>query len=314
MEDTIASPQPSRSLLDALEAFRSGDFSATAVSRVSDLSRSEARVISDAWASIPEEQRAELVRRFDQVSEERIDVNFRRVLRIALRDSSPVVRQLAIAGLWEDESTDFLDILMRVIVEDPSPDVRAAAAGALERYVGRASHGDLDDEAAATLRDCLLQTARDGTQPYGLQRKAIESLGSFGGDPEVERIVAGAYDSGDHGMQCSALYAMGKSMQSSWLPTILSELGSDEAELRYEAVRAAGTLGTTDALPALLDAARDDDAEVRHAAISAIGQIGGQGAVRALERLIDEADEGDAELIEAAIDDVQALLDPLHSP
>ena len=40
-------------------------------------------------------------------------------------------------------------------------------------------------------------------------------------------------------------------------------------------------------------------------AISAIGQIGGRGAVRALERLAEDAGEADLELIQAAIDDVE---------
>jgi len=68
-----------------------------------------------------------------------------------------------------------------------------------------------------------------------------------------------------------------------------------------------------DALTALLRAARDDDAEVRHEAIRAIAQIGGRGAVRALERLAEDAGESDLELIQAAVDDVNTLLEPLQS-
>jgi HEAT repeat protein len=62
----------------------------------------------------------------------------------------------------------------------------------------------------------------------------------------------------------------------------------------------------------LLQAARDDDVEVRHVAINAIGQIGGRGAVRALERLAEDAGEADLELIQSAIDDVNILLEPLQ--
>ena len=106
---------------------------------------------------------------------------------------------------------------------------------------------------------------------------------------------------------CSAarLYAMGRSQDSRWLPTILVELESEDPEIRFEAARAAGLLGSADALPVLLEAARDDDAEVRHTAISAISQIGGRGAVRALERLAEDAGEADLELIESAIDEVE---------
>ena len=50
------------------------------------------------------------------------------------------------------------------------------------------------------------------------------------------------------------------------------------------------------------------------AAIAAIGQIGGRGAIRALERLSEDAGEADLELIESTIEDVNTMLDPFESP
>jgi HEAT repeat protein len=303
----------STSLRNALAAFREGDLSHTRVARLSDLSRDEARALSEAWLSIPEETRAELVRRCDELSEERIDVNFRRALRIGLDDPSPVVRQLAIAGLWEDESGDLLERLDTMLREDPSPDVRAEAARSLERFSSQAAAGELGTDAADRLKASLLRAANSDEAAYGVQRRALEALGPFGAEPAVAAVLTDAYDSGDHGLQCSAIYAMGRSLQARWLPAILAELESEEPELRFEAARAAGALGASDALPVLLEAARDDDAEVRHAAIGAIGQIGGRGAIRALERLSEDAGEADLELIEATIEDANALLDPFQS-
>ena len=68
-------------------------------------------MLAVAWESIPEDNRIDLVRRFDELSEERVELNFGRALRVALDDRSAVVRQLAIAGLWEDESSELLDRL-----------------------------------------------------------------------------------------------------------------------------------------------------------------------------------------------------------
>ena len=313
MDGNLDGTKGSRSLDEAIAAFRQGDFSQTRLSRLSDLSREEAKAVREAWLSIPEETRAELIRRCDTLSEERIDVNFRRALRIALEDPSPVVRQLAIAALWEDESRDLFDRLDVLLREDPSPDVRAEAARGLERYSTQAVSGEMDHEASAHLRETLLGAANGVASPYQVQRRALESLGPFGGEPAVASIIADAYASGDHGLQCSAIYAMGRSLQLRWLPMILAELESDEAELRFEAARAAGAVGAADALPLLLEVAHDDDAEVRHAAINAIGQIGGRGAVRALERLREDAGDADLELIEATIEDVNALLEPFES-
>jgi HEAT repeat protein len=304
---------PSPSLLEALAAFRAGDFAHARVGRLSDLARAESKILEDAWLSIPEDHRVTLVRRIEELSEERVELNFRRALRVAIEDPSAVVRQRAIAGLWEDDSEEFLSLLRKVLDTDPSPDVRAQAASGLERFSIAAVTGDLGAASAEEMRNHLLRTVKGMETPYGVQRRSLEALGPFGADPVVAEAINEAYDSGDHGLQCSAVYAMGKSQQARWLPLILAELGNDDPELRFEAARAAGALGSSDALSVLLEAARDEDAEVRHTAISAIGQVGGRGAVRALERLAEDAGDADLELIDAAIEEVDALLDPFQT-
>jgi HEAT repeat protein len=297
----------------AIESFRQGEITPSALIRFSDLSREESRGIADAWNSLPEATRVDLVKRFEELSEDQVELNFTRILRVALDDPSAVVRQLATAALWEDESSDFLDRLRAMLTGDASIDVRGAAATALERFAHQAAIGKLSAQTANQLRGDLLQAVRDQQTPYTVRRRALESLGALGTDPEIEKQISAAYDSGDHGLQCSSVYAMGRSLDSRWLPTILTELDDDDAELRFEAARSAGLLGSPDSLPALLAAAHGEDAEVRHAAISAIAQIGGRGASRALERLAEEAGEADLELIEMAQEEVNTMLEPFQS-
>jgi HEAT repeat protein len=313
MED-LEQPQAAdtRSLRDVLAELRAGDLSHSRVARLSDLSREDGRILARSWQDFPEETRESIVRRIDELSEERIDVNFRRALRVALDDPSAAVRQLAVSALWEEDSTDLLDRFEDLLEQDPSEDVRAQAAAALEPYVARAAEGELDSTEADHLRDLLL-AATSPNEPLVVQRRALEALGPLGSDPQVRNLIAEFYESDEQALRCSAIYAMGRSLQSEWMPDILAELENDEAELRYEAVRAAGAMGSQDALPGLLSAARDEDAEVRHAAISAIGQIGGRGGARALERLADDADEADFELIESTLGNVNSLLDPFSA-
>jgi HEAT repeat protein len=231
-------------------------------------------------------------------------------MRLALEDESPVVRQLAIDGLWEDESGELLDRLRQLLREDSSPDVRAAAAPSLERFATMDADGSQKEQAATELRHDLLLAVLGEDAAYTVQRRALEALGPYAEDPEVSSLISNTYNSDDHGLQCSSIYAMGRSQDPRWLSQILSELESDEPELRYEAARAAGRLGSSDALPLLLEAAQDEDAEVRQAAIAAIGEIGGRGAVRALERLAEDAGENDLELIEFTLEDVSTMLEP----
>jgi HEAT repeat protein len=303
-----------RALVDAFKALREGDFSQTWLARFSDLSRDGARTFRREWIQLPENLRVDVLRRIDELSEDRFELNFGRALRVALEDPSPVVRQLAIAGLWEDDSGELLDRLRHVLRDDPSPDVRSEAASALGRFSQRAPEASLPSEVASELRDDLVRVARSDASSYAEQRRALESLGPFAAESDIADVIQDAFNSGDHGLQCSAIRAMGLSRESRWLPLVLEELQSDEPELRFEAARSAGLLGSADALPLLLDAARDDDPEVRHTAINAIGQIGGRGAVRALERLAEDAGDADLELIEAAVDEVETLLEPFEQP
>lgn len=312
MEETIDHQAARQSLMSAIAAIRSGDLKDDRVSRLSDLSRDDLRILAEAWRSIPEDIRQNLVRRCEEIAEERVEFNFSRALTLALEDPSPVVRQLAVSALWENESQILLDRLRKLFAEDESPDVRASVAGALERYASLAASGALASNDGDELRSMLLNSFTDPQQPLAVRRRSLEALGPLGGHPDVAQAITEAYESGEHGLQCSAIYAMGKTLDARWLESVLAELEGDDAELRYEAARAAGSLGSTDALPALLDAAADEDPEVRHTAIAAIGRIGGRGAVRALERLSEDAGEADHELIDAAIEEASVLLEPIQ--
>ena len=244
MHEDVGQGDKTRSLRDVLDAIRDGDLSTARVSRLSDLSRHDARAFAAFWPTLSENARVEIVRRLDELSEDRVDLNFGRALRVAFDDPSPIVRQLAIGGLWEDGSSEWLDRLRTAMRDDPSPDVRAAAAAALEPFSSRAADGSLGSDAAAALRDELLRVVRDGDSAYAAQRRALEALGPFANDPLVAASIVDAYGSGDHGLQCSAIYAMGRSLDAKWLPDILADLEGADPELRFEAARAAGALGS----------------------------------------------------------------------
>lgn len=314
MEQETEQRNRARGIVDAFAAVCGGDLSQTWLARFSDLSLDGVRTFEREWSALPESVRVDVVRRLDELSEERVELNFGRALRVALDDPSPVVRQLAIAGLWEDDSADMLERLRGMLRDDASPDVRSEAASALGRFAESASVNSLPADEAGALRDDLVRTVRGNASSYAEQRRALESLGPFATDPAVAEAIVEAFESDDHGLQCSAVRAMGQSRELRWLPRVLQELQSVEPELRFEAAQAAGLLGSADALPLLLEVARDEDAEVRHTAINAIGQIGGRGAERALERLAHDAGEADLELIDAALEEVGTLLEPFEQP
>ena len=309
----IERPGGSRSSLGAtLEALRRGPVRTSDVAALSDLGRPAAAVLTREWLSLPEATRVAIVREMDELAEERIDLNFGRALRVALDDESPVVRQLAVAALWEDERGDIVGRLQALAATDPSEDVRAEAAKGLGRFAEQAAAGDLTGAVVERLRASLTELAADDATPYSLRRRALESVGVFGGE-EVNRLIRQAYDSDEQGFQASALFAMGRSLDRRWLETVIRELASPEAELRFEAARACGAFGDDRAVPTLARLADDPDAEVRHAAIAALGQVGGRAAVRVLRDLAEVAQESDVELVDAALEEALGAVEPVQA-
>lgn len=299
---------------ETIAALRRGHVAAADVVGLSDLDRRAAAELAAAWPGLDERTRIATVRLMESLGEERLDVDFGRALRVALADDSPVVRQLAVAALWEDNGGDLLDRLLGLVETDPNQDVRAEAAKGLGRYAERGAAGDLGAVDAAALRATLARLAADGSQPSAVRRRALEAVGAYGQEGPIRDLIREAFEGDDEGMQASALYAMGASLDRRWLNVLLAATRSPDAEIRYEAARACGAMGDEGAVPELAELCADEDVEVRHAAIAALGMVGGRAAVRALRVLsgAEETRESDAELIDAALDEAESSVEPLR--
>lgn len=311
---TFPDRHPSReaSFATAIRALDQGIPAAADLVGLSDLTRDEIRQFRERWADLSEAIRIKAIRTMTGLVDERVDVDFGRVLRVGLDDESAIVRQLAVAALWEDQGSDLCDRFVELVRRDASDDVRAEAARALGPICERIVNGQFVPPRDADPRTALSEAAGEGEASFTVRRRAIESLGVFGAEPDIQAAIREAYESGEQDLMASALFAMGQGLDRRWLPTVLAELHHSEAELRYEAARAAGRFGDDAAVTDLIELTGDEDSEVRFAAIAALGQIGGRGAITALRRLQSRADNYDAEAIEAALDEANLMVDPLR--
>lgn len=278
---------------------------------LSDLSGDELNLVRKRWSELPDETRISVLRAVVQMTEDRVDFHFGRLLRLALVDDSAAVRQLAISGLWEDEGNDLPTLLGRLARGDESEDVRAQAAQGLGRFAEMAETGKFDATTTSSIRRTLFDTALDENESWNVRRRAVESAAVFASDPRLKSLIQELYDEDELGLRATALFAMGRTMAPSWLPTVINEFASDDAEIRYEAARASGQLNDVEALPGLSELAKDEDLEVRLAAITSIGTIGGSGALRILRRLADDAPGTDVDAIDDALVEAALVLDPL---
>ncbi|GAB4208757.1 MAG: HEAT repeat domain-containing protein [Roseiflexaceae bacterium] len=274
---------------------------------LSGLSGSDRAEFWPLWQKIADRRRTEIAHATVELSEDNVDLDFAELWYWLLEDTSAPVRVSAIEGLWEDTSMRVLRRMVGMLRQDPSEEVRAAAAAGLGHFAYTAALGELDsDEQAEALAESLLATVRDEREPLEVRRRALESAGYFADSDAIQQQVERAFRSDEQLLRESALVAMGRSMLERWLPVIAAQLESPSPALRYEAARAAGEMADTarSLLGKLLPLLNDSDTEVALSAIWAMGQIGGERAKRALQQVRKSADPARSQAAEEALEEL----------
>ncbi len=294
-----------------IELGKGDKVSAAALKFLSDLPREDRDVLREVWPTFPLQRRTRIIGSLASIIEDNIDFDFRRVFLNALEDSDPEIRIKAIEGLTEDTSTLLLSRLLTMLRSDPDKDVRETVATALGRFTYLAELNKLSKLVEdTTLRDALVRSARDRAEDEDVRRRAVESLGYYNGNKEVQELIAEQYKQGNkHGE--SAVLAMGRTMDREWIPIILHELKSTKPPMRYEAAHAAGEMTLTEALPILVTMTEDPDLEVRLSVIWALGQIGGKPAADALALAAKDGSPAIRDAAQEAIQEIAFSANPL---
>jgi HEAT repeat protein len=276
---------------------------------LSGLEKTDLARVREAWPSIPADRRQAIVRHLDDIAEANFEVDFGSVFRIGLTDADPDVRAAAIDGLWEDQDLKLIPTLIGILQQDDSEDVRAAAGGALGRFV---LAGELEEIPAAKL-DQVVEALRavidDPDETLEVRRRALEAIG-YSSAEGVPELLDEAYHDPDDLMRISAVFAMGRSADPQWAERVLAETDSDSPQMRFEAARACGELQYPDAVPALARLLDDPDDQVREVSVWALGQIGGREPRRLLTAILDDENASDLhEVAQAALDELEFISD-----
>ncbi len=282
-------------------------------SRLADLSNlnpGKLRLVEGAWLKVEPKRRQQIMHRLVELAEDNPELNFDSVFKRRLGDEDAEVRRLAIEGLWENEEPSLLEPLIRLLHQDSSEQVQAAATTALGKFAILAEHEKLRSCHASRICQALLSVIDDTTKPVEIKRRALEAASPLN-LPEVKEAIIQAYQSHNPRLKISSVYAMGKSYDDSWLPMIVNELASADAEMRYEAVMACGELEEEAAVPSLVKLIDDPDAEVQLATIQALGKIGGSQAKRCLKKCLGSSEEEIRQAAEESLYELESAEDPL---
>ncbi|GAB4453205.1 MAG: HEAT repeat domain-containing protein [Anaerolineae bacterium] len=274
---------------------------AAMIYNLSEVSGENLERLALAWPTYPVERRRQLVRRLGETSEMNFEVNFDAVNKLALEDADAEVRVAAIEGLWENESVTHMRHLTAMAVSDSATAVRAAAVGALGRFILLGEYGKLPERDARLAQDTALDVFNNADEDLDVRRRALEAVSNCGREGVAE-LIEEAYMEPSIKMRASALFAMGRSCDLRWRTIVMDELGSEEPEILYEAARAAGELELRDAVRHLGNLLVHEDREVQEMAVWALGEIGGKDARRLLEDAADTApDAAFAEAVDDAL-------------
>ena len=276
---------------------------------LSNLNAEELRLLEQAWAAIEPKRRRQIMYRLVELAEDNFELNFDGIFMNCLEDQDTEVRCKAIEGLWESEETSLINPLINLLEHDSSEKVQAAAAAALGKFAMLAEHKKLRSCHKSKICQVLFTVIDDKSKPVEVRRRALEAASPLS-LPQVNRAIREAYQSRDPKFKVSAIHAMGRNCDPSWLPILLRELACADTEMRYEAVVACGELGEEEAVVSVMELVNDPDGDVRLAAIQALGKMGGSEAKSCLEECLNNPSELIRQAAEQALQELETWEDP----
>jgi HEAT repeat protein len=282
----------------------SGDLpSQDALAELSDLDQNEATYLSNVWDQLSIQLRRSLLEELGRQADENITYSFEQINRIGLDDPDDEVRKRSILNLWESDDPSLIIPIIEKLSDDPSEEVKAAAASALGAFVLIGETQGLPDDRLNLVENILLEV-HQSTANKQIKQNSLESLGYSSRD-EVNGLILNAFESGDESLVRSAILAMGRSANKKWNDHVLTHIQSPSPLLRLESVIAVGELEIKDALPEIIDLVEDVDDKIRNSSIWSLSQLGGSRAADVLAELYNSAEDGDElQLIEDAFDNL----------
>jgi len=272
---------------------------------LSNLNLEELELWEQAWNNIESKRRRQIMYRLVELAEDNLQLNFDGIFRNCLKDQDAEVRGKAVEGLWESEDTSLINPFINLLEQDGSVNVQVAAATALGKFAMLAELNKLRSCYTSKICQTLLGVISDKNRAVEVRRRALEAVAPLN-LPQVEKNIREAYQSHSRKLKSSAIYAMGKNCNRSWLPLLLRELSSADAEIRYEAAGACGELGEEEAAPYLIELVGDSDVDVQLAALQALSKIGGSEAKKYLQQCLNNPSEVIRQAAEQALYELEA--------
>jgi HEAT repeat protein len=292
--------------VDALSG--AGELPDELLGALSHLVRTDLEAVSRAWGSLPVLRRLEVLRQLGTAERTSQRLDFNALYELALADSTPSVRQLAVESIVPENGPSPLPTISRLATSDPDVSVQEAALRCLAPFALAAELGELDDEAPDRLRALLLGVLENPQSALGVRREALSAVG-YVDNEAVRRAIQRSFDDDD--LRLWAIQAMGHTANEDWIDTLLGEATSLDPAIRQAVAYACGDIADEEAAEGVAELVDDPEVGVRLAAIWALGQIGGEEARETLIYALEDDDDEIRKAAEEAISELEESEDPL---
>jgi hypothetical protein len=275
--------------------------------RFSDISAIDLHNLEKIWQDIQPDRRVALLEDLETLAESDTLVSFDDLSKFALSDPDPRAREVALRLLWESEDSSLIQKMIEIVDHDSAEKVRAAAATALGQFVYLGELEEIPESSLHRIEEKLLSITTSTSEPKLVRRRALEALG-FSSRPELKQLIMAAYNNNDREWLVSAIFAMGRSANSNWIPSVMEMIDADDEDVLLEAVRAAGELEAPGARRPLLKIIKSqpEGSEIRMAAIWSLSKIGGEKVRDTFEKLMEESeDEEELDILDEALENLE---------
>ncbi|MDA1280523.1 MAG: HEAT repeat domain-containing protein [Chloroflexi bacterium] len=269
--------------LKALPEDEEASINFASLPELSGLTAPEVSEFGQLWVEWSSDRVLEIVDRMVSLSEEQPDVEFESIFKQGLVHADSRVRARSLKGLEDSGDRTLVGLIIRLMTDDRSDEVRVAAAQSLAHLSALAQAGRLMPRDRRMLTGALFAVLEDESELQAVKLKALEAVSVFGGE-RIAPHIEWAWSSKNIAARQSSLYAMGRTSNPIWIERIVGDLDHDVASVRYEATVAIGEVGDESHLRVLEATLDDTDLTVQLAAISAVERIGGDRARRLIEQ------------------------------
>ena len=272
---------------------------------LSGIDDKQARSMAQAWRDWQLSDVLDTVVELRTVAESDRSLEFDALFIAALSFPAPEVRIEGVRALSNGGSLKIAQALLKVLEQDDTADVRAAASESLNAFGEPSQARNIPKTTFSRIASALRLAASDDERV--VRGKALKSLAAMR-DEEAPDLIDAMFDEAidDPEMMSDVLLAMGESGDRAWLPAIEDAFFSNDARVRISAVMAFGNLANDDDLEGLAEPFDDHVLEVQMATVQALGNIGTPQAREMLSLAVSSSEPDIQQMAQTALDLLKA--------